>query len=57
MTIAEAAARCGLPESTLRYWERIGLVDRVQREAGIAGVVASEHDVLDGIAWSLVAPS
>jgi hypothetical protein len=22
MTIAEAAARCGLPESTLRYWER-----------------------------------
>jgi DNA-binding transcriptional MerR regulator len=24
MTIAEAAARCGLPESTLRYWERNG---------------------------------
>jgi DNA-binding transcriptional MerR regulator len=33
MTIAEAAARCGLPESTLRYWERIGLVNRVQRDA------------------------
>jgi MerR family transcriptional regulator, aldehyde-responsive regulator len=33
MTIAEAAARCGLPESTLRYWERIGLVSPVQREA------------------------
>ncbi len=32
MTIAEAAARCGLPESTLRYWERIGLVNRVQRD-------------------------
>ena len=28
MTIAEAAARCGLPESTLRYWERIGLARR-----------------------------
>ena len=33
MTIAEAAARCGLPESTLRYWERIGLVNRVERDA------------------------
>ena len=33
MTIAEAAARCGLPESTLRYWERIGLVNRVRRDA------------------------
>src|SRR5271154_55278 len=33
MTIAEAAARCGLPESTLRYWERIGLGNRVQRDA------------------------
>ena len=33
MTIAEAAAQCGLPESTLRYWERIGLVNRVQRDA------------------------
>src|ERR1700722_5510570 len=32
MTIAEAAARCGLPESTLRYWERIGLVNRGQRD-------------------------
>src|ERR1700689_2292094 len=33
MTIAGAAARCGLPQSTLRYWERIGLVDRGQRHA------------------------
>jgi DNA-binding transcriptional MerR regulator len=32
-TIAEAVARCGLPESTLRYWERIGLVRPVQRDA------------------------
>lgn len=32
MTIAEAAARCGLPQSTLRYWERIGLVQPIQRD-------------------------
>lgn len=30
--IAEAAARCGLPESTLRYWEDIGLVGPVARD-------------------------
>ncbi len=33
MTIAGAAARCGLPESTLRYRERAGLVNRVRRGA------------------------
>ena len=32
-TIAEAVARCGLPESTLRYWERIGLVRPIERDA------------------------
>jgi DNA-binding transcriptional MerR regulator len=32
-TIAEAVARSGLPESTLRYWERIGLVRPVARDA------------------------
>ncbi len=32
------------------------IVGRVQREAGIASVVTSEHDVLDGIAWSLARP-
>jgi DNA-binding transcriptional MerR regulator len=32
LTIAQAAARSGLPESTLRYWERIGLVDPVLRD-------------------------
>lgn len=31
-TIAEAGARSGLPESTLRYWERIGLVSRISRD-------------------------
>lgn len=31
-TMAEAVARCGLPESTLRYWERIGLVRSIERD-------------------------
>ncbi len=29
------------------------VVERVQRTAGLQAVLASEHDVLDGIAWSL----
>ncbi len=33
LTIAEAAVRCGLPESTLRYWERIGLLHPIDRDA------------------------
>ena len=33
LTIAEAVLRCGLPESTLRYWERIGLVRPIERDA------------------------
>ena len=32
LTIAQAAARAGLPESTLRYWERIGLIRPVERD-------------------------
>jgi DNA-binding transcriptional MerR regulator len=32
LTIAEVAARCGLPESTLRYWERISLLGPVRRD-------------------------
>lgn len=32
LTIAQTAARCGLPQSTIRYWERIGLVPPVQRD-------------------------
>jgi NAD(P)-dependent dehydrogenase (short-subunit alcohol dehydrogenase family)/DNA-binding transcriptional MerR regulator len=32
LTIAQAAARAGLPESTLRYWERIGLVRPIERD-------------------------
>jgi hypothetical protein len=45
MTIAEAAARCGLPESTLRYWERIGLVNRVRRDASSGHRRYSPEDV------------
>jgi exopolyphosphatase/guanosine-5'-triphosphate,3'-diphosphate pyrophosphatase len=33
------------------------VVDRVHRAAGVATVVASEHDILDGIAWSLAGAS
>jgi exopolyphosphatase / guanosine-5'-triphosphate,3'-diphosphate pyrophosphatase len=32
-------------------WSEV--LDRVQREAGVADVVTSEHDILDGVAWSL----
>jgi DNA-binding transcriptional MerR regulator len=32
MTIASASAQAGLPESTLRYWERIGLIEPVDRD-------------------------
>ncbi|MGW0638281.1 MerR family transcriptional regulator [Nocardia salmonicida] len=32
LTIAQASALTGLPESTLRYWERIGLVRSVERD-------------------------
>jgi exopolyphosphatase/guanosine-5'-triphosphate,3'-diphosphate pyrophosphatase len=29
------------------------VLDRIVRNFGFTGVVASEHDILDGIAWSL----
>jgi len=34
LTIAEAAAHCGLTPHTLRYYERIGLLDAVPRAPG-----------------------
>jgi exopolyphosphatase/guanosine-5'-triphosphate,3'-diphosphate pyrophosphatase len=34
-------------------WERV--VERVARRAGLGEVVTSEHDILDGLAWSLAA--
>jgi exopolyphosphatase / guanosine-5'-triphosphate,3'-diphosphate pyrophosphatase len=33
-------------------WDRV--VDRVSSAAGITEVVTSEHDILDGIAWSII---
>ncbi|MGH3391230.1 MAG: exopolyphosphatase, partial [Actinomadura sp.] len=30
------------------------ILDRIMREYGFGAVVVSEHDILDGIAWSLV---
>jgi exopolyphosphatase / guanosine-5'-triphosphate,3'-diphosphate pyrophosphatase len=32
------------------------ILDRVMRQFGFAEVVVSEHDILDGIAWSLASP-
>ncbi len=45
LTIAETAARCGLPESTLRYWERIGLAPRVPRDPSSGHRRYSTEDV------------
>jgi DNA-binding transcriptional MerR regulator len=44
-TIAEAVARCGLPESTLRYWERIGLVRPIARDPSSRHRRYSREDV------------
>lgn len=33
MTIAQASQKCGLSADTLRYYERIGLIPRVNRNA------------------------
>jgi MerR family transcriptional regulator, aldehyde-responsive regulator len=44
-TIAETVARCGLPESTLRYWERIGLVRPIERDASSHHRRYSREDV------------
>jgi len=35
-------------------WRRV--VERVADAAGVSRAVTSEHDILDGIAWSMVAP-
>lgn len=45
LTIAEAAARSGLPESTLRYWERINLVRPVRRDPSSGHRRYSSEDV------------
>ena len=45
-TIAQAAARCGLPESTLRYWERIGLMQPIERDGSSGHRRYREADVM-----------
>jgi DNA-binding transcriptional MerR regulator len=46
LTIAAVVARCGLPESTLRYWERIGLTPPVPRDESSGHRRYSEDDVV-----------
>jgi hypothetical protein len=45
LAIAAAAARCGLPESTLRYWEQVGLISPVRRDASSRHRRYREEDV------------
>jgi DNA-binding transcriptional MerR regulator len=45
LTIAAAAAQAGLPESTLRYWERIGLLEPVARNGSSGHRRYSEQEV------------
>lgn len=44
-TISEAATLSGLPESTLRYYERIGLIDRIDRDESSKRRVYSQDDI------------
>lgn len=44
-TIREAAKISGLPESTLRYYESIGLIDPIERDVSSKYRVYSENDV------------
>ena len=46
LTIAAVVARCGLPESTLRYWERIGLTPPVARDPSSGHRRYREEDVV-----------
>jgi len=51
-TIKEASDQCGLPESTLRYYESIGIIDAVTRDESSKHRVYSEENInlLDAIA-------
>jgi DNA-binding transcriptional MerR regulator len=49
-TIKEAAALTGLPASTLRYYESIGVIAPVSRGASSGHRVYDEHD-LDQLLW------
>jgi DNA-binding transcriptional MerR regulator len=44
-TIMEAAKLSGLPESTLRYYETIGIIDPIKRDASSKHRVYSEADI------------
>jgi DNA-binding transcriptional MerR regulator len=44
-TIMEAAKLSGLPESTLRYYETIGLIDPIRRDSSSKHRVYSDDDV------------
>jgi DNA-binding transcriptional MerR regulator len=46
LTIAAVVARCGLPESTLRYWERIGLTPPIPRDPSSGHRRYREDDVV-----------
>src|SRR3954451_20599455 len=46
LTIAAVVARSGLPESTLRYWERIGLTPPVARDPSSGHRRYREEDVV-----------
>lgn len=51
-TIKQASEQCGLSESTLRYYESIGIIDPIARHASSKHRVYSEEDItiLDAIA-------
>jgi DNA-binding transcriptional MerR regulator len=44
-SISEAAKLCGLPESTLRYYETIGIIDPIERDKSTKRRVYTEEDV------------
>lgn len=44
-TIKEVAKLCGLPESTLRYYESIGLINNIKRDTSSKHRIYSEKDV------------
>ena len=49
-TIRETSALSGLPESTLRYYESIGLIHAIHRDRSSKHRVYSEDDVAYAIA-------
>ena len=49
-TIREVARLSGLPESTLRYYETIGLIHPITRDTSSKHRVYNEHDVNFAIA-------